>query len=397
MSIKCIFVALGFKKIAMPFYYNFFLLLILLLVSCSPSEPTNNSTVSAEEVWQNMPLKHATNFTIQKKGNYTLLKILSPWKGADSDKEYLLYPKSEKKPLEYPNAIKIATPVERIICTSTVDIAFLDALGATNKIVAISNGDYVYNPTIRQALQEKSIVEIGGNNTIDYEKALVTNPDLAFIYSISATNNYKKFEALGIPTVFLSDFMEQSPLGRTEWLFFIAHFLELEDQAAVLFDNIEHHYQTIKQKALIKEKKPTVLTGAVYEGTWYVAGGNSLMAQLIADAGGDYLWADNTELSGVPFDFEAVYPKALEADCWINMSSYTTKKDLLAGDQRYQAFQTIQTNRLFNYFKRSTPNGGTDIFESAIVHPERILKDLSLIFNQEHPSPERLFYYQQLQ
>ena len=381
----------------MRFLSILFLSFIWLLVGCSPSEPSKTSSTTNLEGWQDIPLQYATNFTIQKKGKQTLLTIKSPWKGAKATKKYLLYPKTEKAPVDYPNVTKIATPIERIICTSTVDIAFLDALGATDKIVAISNGDYVYNPTIRQALQEESIVEIGGNNTIDYEKALVTNPDLAFIYSISATNNYKKFEALGVPTVFLSDFMEQSPLGRTEWLYFIAHFLELEDQAAVLFDNIEHHYQTIKQKALIKEKKPTVLTGAVYEGTWYVAGGNSLMAQLIADAGGDYLWADNTELSGVPFDFEAVYPKALEADCWINMSSYTTKKDLLAGDQRYQAFQTIQTNRLFNYFKRSTPNGGTDIFESAIVHPERILKDLSLIFNQEHPSPERLFYYQQLQ
>ena len=33
-----------------------------------------------------------------------------------------------------------------------------------------------------------------------------------------------------------------------------------------------------------------------------LAGGRSLMAQLIKDAGGEYLWKDNTEVSGVPLD-----------------------------------------------------------------------------------------------
>lgn len=368
-----------------------------IFFSCtSTSSDPSETKVVEEGEWQPVSLQYATNFSIQKKGAQTLIEIASPWKNAKASKKYLLYPKTSATPTTHPNAIKIGIPVERVICTSTVDIAFLAALGATDKIVAISNGDYVYNPAIRQAIATQKITEIGGNNTIDYEKALMTQPDLAFIYSIGANNNYKKFEELGIPTVFMSDFMEQSPLGRTEWLYFVAHFLGLEQQATTLFDTIATQYQSIKQQASQQTDKPTVLTGAVYEGTWYIAGGNSLMAQLIADAGGDYLWSDNKELSGVPLDFEAVYPKALEADCWINMSHYTTKAALLAADERYQAFETIQTGRLFNYFKRATPNGGTDIFESAIVHPERVLKDLSLIFKQKNPPAAALFYYQQL-
>lgn len=368
----------------------------LLFFSCNaPSSDSSAPTAFAEE-WQVIPLQYATNFSVQKKEEQTLIEIQSPWKNAESTKQYLLYPKAKPTPTTHPNAIKIGVPVEKIICTSTVDIAFLDALGARDKIVAISNGDYVYNPAIRQAIATQKITEIGGNNTIDYEKALMTQADLAFIYSISATNNYKKFEELNIPTVFMADFMEQSPLGRTEWLYFVAHFLGVEEKAATLFDSIATQYQAIQQKAAQQTNKPTVLTGAVYEGTWYIAGGNSLMAQLIADAGGDYLWSDNQELSGVPLDFEAVYPKAIHADCWINMSHYTNKADLLAADERYEAFQTIQTGRLFNYFKRATPNGGTDIFESAIVHPERVLKDLSLIFQYKNPPASALFYYQQL-
>ncbi len=376
-------------------YYFIFIIAIFLLVGCQAEQPTEKPTPTTEKA-VNIPLRYATNFTVEKIGKNTLLHIKSPWKDAAEGKQYLLYPKDSPTPKGYPNATKIGVPVSRIICTSTVDIAFLDALGASDKIVAISNGSYVYNPTIRTALAEQKIVEIGGNNTIDYERALTTNPDLAFIYSINAKNDYQKFEELGIPTVFMSDFMEKTPLGRTEWLYFVAHFVGLEQQAALLLDTIQMDYNRIKSMAQMAPERPTVLTGAVYEGTWYVAGGKSLMAQLIADAGGNYLWADNTELSGVPLDFEAVYPKALTANIWINMFSYTKQKDLLASDSRYQEFTAVKNGRVYNYFKRATPEGGSDMFESAIVHPEILLQDLNLIFSKIAPQPTALYYYQEV-
>lgn len=341
-------------------------------------------------------LAHADNFTIEKEGVLTILSIKTAWKNAQEHFQYVLYPKGTKAPSHYPNAITIPVPVERIICTSTVDIAFLDFLGATDKIVAVSNGTYVYNKNVQERISQGTIVDIGGNNTIDYETALTTNADVALVYSIGSQEAYQKFNEMGVPAILLSDFMEKTPLGRAEWAVFVACLLGKEVQAQEQCAQIAAKYQDLKIKAANYAKKPTVLTGAVYKGTWYIAGGKSLMASFIRDAGGHYLWAEDESLSGVPLDFEAVYAKGLNADRWINMSSWTNKADLGQSEAKYQDFKAFQEGQLYNYYKRVTENGGVDIFESAIVKPHLVLKDFVHILHDEKVYSDSLYYYKPL-
>lgn len=374
----------------MPFFILFFFLITLFSCNSTNNKPQVENPLDS---LISTPLQYANNFNIQKQKDYTLLTIKSAWKGSSENFQYLLYPKGQTPPTDYPNAIKISVPVERIICTSTVDIAFLDCLGATDKIVAISNGQYIYNPIVKQKLKEGKIIEIGGNNSIDYELALTTQADIAMVYSIGDLQAYKKFSELGIPAILLSDFMETTPLGRAEWLLFVACLLGKENEAISKFNTIAQEYENSKKEAKEQAYKPTVLTGAVYNGTWYVAGGKSLMASFIEDAGGQYLWANNQEVSGVPMDFEAVYAQALNVDYWINISNFTNKKDLGNSETKYQDFKAFQQNQLYNYYKRSTLNGGSDIFESAIVNPHLVLKDMMNIFHNKYLDTNTLYYY----
>jgi iron complex transport system substrate-binding protein len=375
----------------MPIY--FLLLCCCFLVTCNSNEPTTLSNTTNK---LDLELAHANNFTIEKEGALTILSIKTAWKNAQESFQYVLYPKGTKAPSHYPNAIKIAVPVERIICTSTVDIAFLDFLGATDKIVAISNGTYVYNKKVQKGIAEGAIVDVGGNNTIDYETALTTNADVALVYSIGNQDAYQKFNEMGIPAILLSDFMEKTPLGRAEWAVFVACLLGKEAEAQVKCAQIATKYQDLKTRAAKYTQKPSVLTGAVYKGTWYVAGGGSLMATFIKDAGGAYLWAEDENVSGVPLDFEAVYGKGLNADRWINMSSWTEKTELGQSETKYQDFKAFQEGQLYNYYKRVTENGGVDIFESAIVNPHLVLKDFVHIFHDEKVDSDSLYYYKQL-
>jgi len=375
----------------MPIY--FLLLCCCFLLACDNDRtPTISNTTSKVAV----KLAHANNFTIEKEGVLTILSIKTAWKNAQEHFQYVLYPKGTKAPSHYPNAITIPVPVERIICTSTVDIAFLDFLGATDKIVAISNGTYVYNKNVQKRIAQGAIVDIGGNNTIDYETALTTNADIALVYSIGNQEAYQKFNEMGVPAILLSDFMEKTPLGRAEWAVFVACLLGKEVQAQEQCAQIAAKYQDLKIKAANYAKKPSVLTGAVYKGTWYIAGGKSLMASFIRDAGGHYLWAEDESLSGVPLDFEAVYAKGLNADRWINMSSWTNKADLGQSEAKYQDFKAFQEGQLYNYYKRVTENGGVDIFESAIVKPHLVLKDFVHLLHDEKVHSDSLYYYQQL-
>lgn len=374
----------------------YFILATLFFTACNPIGTQETGTPHNQMNRIDVSLRHATNFMVEKEGKNTILTIKNAWKNSKEQFKYVLYPKENPKPTNYPNAIPVAVPVERIICTSTVDIAFLDFLGATDKIVAIANKSYIYNESVQNDLKNGKIIEIGATNTVDYEKALTTDADIALVYSIGDQEMYKKFKEMNIAPVMLSDFMETTPLGRAEWALFVAYLLGKEALGKTKFAVVEKAYQQLKTAATLYDKSPTVLTGAVYNGTWYVAGGKSLMATFIKDAGADYLWAMDSTVSGVPLDFEAVYAKALDVDYWINMSHMTTKEALGNSEEKYSDFKAFKEGKLYNYYKRATEKGGSDIFESAIVQPHLILKDMIHLFHDEEVSSDSLFYYKQL-
>lgn len=368
--------------------------LLLLVISCTATT-TETPEVGQPTDTEIIPRLYAQNFEVAKEGKYTILTVKTAWKGATSPFKYVLYPKAEEAPTGYKDAIKVGIPVEKVLCTSTVDIAILDMLEATNRIVALSNGNYVYNRTVQAALVNKQIAAIGGSNAIDYERAVTSGAEVAMVYSLGDQKSFKKFKELGIKPILMADFMETTPLGRAEWSLFVAYFLGKEAEALTKFKAEVEAYEALTQQKHMTS--PTVLTGAVYQGVWYVAGGQSLMATFIKDAGGDYLWRENKEVSGVPLDFEAVYSKGLTADYWINMSHWTSRKDLLASEKRYQDFKAFKEGKVYNYYKRTTAQGGSDVFESAIVQPHLVLQDMINLFHQEPVDTAALYYYIPLQ
>ena len=113
--------------------------------------------------------------------------------------------------------------------------------------------------------------------------------------------------------------MEDTPLGRAEWMRFISYFIGKEQFANTKFDQLYENYQSLKNKAKQIEQNPSVFTGVAQQGAWYVAGGKSFIAAFIKDAGGNYLWADDDARGGVPLDFEVVLAKAENATIWLNV------------------------------------------------------------------------------
>ncbi|MCP4440561.1 MAG: ABC transporter substrate-binding protein [Aureispira sp.] len=378
------------------------ILIVVTLISCGPEKPaTHEEPNTMVDSVENVILKHAQNFMIQKEGSYTIITIKSAWKNAQEQFKYVLYPKGEAEPTGYENATPVALPIERVICTSTTQIAMLDFLGLTNKIVGLANADYVYNSAIQERIKNGEIEKIGNDNTLDYERVLALKPDIVFTYSIGDSRSYQKFKELGVPAVMVSEFIEVSPLGRLEWVQFFAHFFGetkvAQEKLMEVWEDYEVHKKLVEAHVSQQTDQPKVFTGAAYEGTWHVAGGKSFVAQLIADAGGKYLWDDNTETGGVPLDVEAVFAKAKNADVWLNVLTASSQKQLGEKDEKYRSFKAFEDEQIYSYTKRVSPNEGYDFFESAIVHPERILKDLIKIFYPELLLNYDLYYYQKLE
>jgi iron complex transport system substrate-binding protein len=135
---------------------------------------------------------------------------------------------------------------------------------------------------------------------------------------------YEVLRQSGIPVVYDSDWTEETPLGKAEWIKFFAPFFGLEKEGDRIFDTIENSYNEAKEIAKEAENQPTVLCGALFKDVWYLPGGGSWAARFLADANADYLWADTEEVGSLSLSIESVLDKAQEADFWISPSQFTT-------------------------------------------------------------------------
>ncbi len=365
-------------------------LFFILMLSCCQTPSANQGTPNS-----NPEIQFAKNFTIENKKGYSVLTVKNPWKGSNQIFKYVVHPRGAPVPTGLKNAVFIPTPIKSVACLSTTHVGLLNFLDAGDLITAMSGTAYVYDEKIRQRIQSNEITELGNSENLNFEKLIEAAPDVVFTYSLGTDNNMAKMKELGIKPVILAEYMDHSPLARAEWVKFLAVLLGKQQLANQKFDKIatEYHQLEAKVKNL---KQPSVFTGMGYEGNWYVPGGESYVAQNIKDAGGNYLWKDQKGHSSIMLDFEAVFDKAKETDVWINVGIVNNKEDISKIDERYAKFNAYQSGRIFNGNARVSQGGGYDIYESAVVHPHIVLKDMIKIFHPNTIPDHKLYYYQQL-
>jgi iron complex transport system substrate-binding protein len=193
-----------------------------------------------------------------------------------------------------------------------------------------------------------------------------------------------------------SEYMETSPLGRAEWIKFIAMFFNREADADAIFGEMAQQYEALAAEAAGVTEKPTVFTGAPYGDTWYMPGGGSYVAKYLSDAGAEYLWADDESTGSIPLDFESVYERAADADYWLNTSSWMSIDDALAADARYGEFAALKNGMMYNNNARVNENGGNDYWESGVDNPHLVLADLIKILHPDLVPDHEFVYYRQL-
>jgi len=130
-------------------------------------------------------------------------------------------------------------------------------------------------------------------------------------------------------------------------------------------------------------ERPLVMTGRSTRGTFVIAGGRSYVAALIKDAGGRYVWADNTSAGSATVDLEAQIQRAADADVWINGGGWKNMAAMLEDEPRYSAFKAYRNGRVWVYERRQQPNGANDYWSRSVTHPDLVLADLVKIFHPQ--------------
>jgi iron complex transport system substrate-binding protein len=278
---------------------------------------------------------------------------------------------------------------------STTHVAMFDALGKSDAIVGISGSDYISNPLLCSRLKAGEVRDVGADQTLNYELILSLRPDIIIAYGITAEVNgmVDRLEGLGIPVVLNGDYLEDQPLGKTEWIRFMAAFFKRDMKADSIFMSVVFAYEQYRKLVMDNDQKPTVMTGLPWKDSWYIPGGKSFAAAYIRDAGGDYLWEDLDSREAVPMDLEAIFARAASADLWINCGAAGSLAEIGETDKRLSRFKPVVTGRVFNNNARINPAGGNDFWESGVMAPHLILADLISIFHPEALPDHELVYY----
>lgn len=378
---------------------NLFLIIIAALFLYSGCKNPGSATNTSGEKGISLTNTYAKGFTIESYPGYKILSVFNPWEHAQNiTYKYVLAHKDATIPDSIKKYEVITLPVKRIVSLSTTHLAFLKELNEESAICGVSAPEFIYDSTIRKQVEIGKITNVGYDQAMNIETIIGLKPDFVMAYGVGseASGQFQRLKQLGIKVVFNAEYLERTPLGKAEWIKFVGAFFDKEDTAAMLFDKTSKDYQSLVKKAASSDEKPMILSGLPWKGVWYVPGGKSYAAKFIYDAGGDYLWKEDDDTESLPLSLEAVMERANKAAIWINPGTVFSKNEISVFDPRMKNIRCFQNDQVYNFTNRMSPGGGNDFWESGVVHPDWILKDLIAIFHPELMPNHTFVYYNKL-
>jgi len=342
-------------------------------------------------------IRYSEGWEVEYHNNYKVIRVLTPWRDADVTFEYVLVQRGTPAPEGFDAAQVVEVPIETLATMSTTYLTSLEELSLLDRLVGIDDITYVNNEAVLKLYDDGKLAVIGSGSSLNVEAVLDLDPDLVMAYGTNSEyDSHPKLLEAGVKVAMDSEYMETSPLGRAEWAKFIAMFFNREADAEAIFQDKAEQYEALAAEAAAVTEKPTVFTGTPWQDSWYMPGGNSYVAKFLADAGANYLWADDDSTGSIVLDFESVYDRAADGDYWVNTSGWTSIADALAADERFGDFAALQNAQMYSNEARVNENGGNDYWEGGVNNPQLVLADLIKIFHPELVPDHEFVYYRQL-
>ena len=374
---------------------NCFLLgaVVLVMASCRPAPQSPNPTADqlfaeqdsalakAEQYSDTICIKYARGLRVSYEHDGIHVRISNP------------DPMVSNQQVE---EFVITKPASRFICTTALQLGAFEVLGLEDRVVGINSLRNLFSPVVQQQIADGRTVQIGREGTFDLETVIASQPDYIFV-SASKHGGFEALRECGIPLIPHHGYKETDPLGQAEWVKLVGLLTGETRRANAVFADVERKYLTLKAEVQNEvkgeasngehAKLPTVVSGRQMRDGWYVVGGRSYMAQLFADAGADYIMADNTSSGGTSMDFEAVYARAVDADFWqtdgSNEEEFSLQR-LADEDPRYATLRAFKQKHVLYCNLAHTPYR-----ELSGLQPHLLLADFVKAFH-----PDLLPHYQ---
>lgn len=359
---------------------SIFILSFFLLIGCKKNE---TAEVAKSPIAKNS-IEYASGLSIVKHEGFSVVTVTNPWPNANKNFTYILKEKEAKVPDSLQKYTTIQVPLQSVVVTSTTNIPYLEMLDVEDKLVGFPHTDYISSEKTRILIDKGAVKNVGQNEKLNIEQLIELSPDLIVTFGVD--NNNPMLDNLtksGLNVMIQADWMEQSPLGKAEWIKLYGALFGKEDKAKELFDKIVTSYNQAKKLVANKPATTTVLYGSMYEDVWYVAKGNSWVAQFMKDAQSNYLWADLKGTGSQGLSFEKVLDKAKTANVWIASGSFLTLAELQKANPHYSEFDAFKNKSIYTLESKFGATGGTIYYELSPSRPDLVLKDYIKIFHPD--------------
>lgn len=320
-------------------------------------------------------------------------------------------------------ATLLQVPLKNVVVLSSAQIGYMLRLGLSDRIAGVGDGKYIVDSALYAdanvaadagaagvsadsltqgpGVPRRAVQQVGVGSTLDFEKLISMKPSLVMTFATGGSeDDYDRLEKMGVPAMLTSEWQEDSPLSKAEWIKLYGKLFcggadgaqGCTAPADTIFEQSRKIYET--QTSLVNgmftddtgdvlaPKSPRVLAGMSYGGVWYAPGGRSYTAKLIKDAGGRYLWASDTTRE-MRLSLEDVFALADSADVWINPGMYGTPAEILAAEPRARHIRAFAEKRVFQNDGRRGPGGGNDFYEGAVARPAELVRNLRDLFMEK--------------
>ena len=382
-------------------------LLFILFISaaflnaCSTGNPSGDVAVLFQP-------KYAKGFRVVKSGNDTLIQFLSH-----------SHSHSDSPTVSYTVSLSQINP-ERIALLSTTHSYFINALDGMKNVCGVTYADRIQLENLQAQIASGKTQNLTSNGDVNMEELLLLNPSVLFSVPFESTPYQSKLpQCTVIPT---TEYLEEHPLGKAEWLCVFGYVLRKDVLARELFLKIESAYigaaqghfegalqghaegalqgpagRSIEGPTGRSTEGPTgrstegpterpvgdptqalkVFFAANNGSDWTVANNQSYWAILLKDAGAEYVGATDDE-GNLNFDKERMLFALNGADAYGELVYFPNTPNVSLSQLHPEFTQSgpFQHKKLF-----LCNAAGNGFFDKALLEPHILLQELKKVLS----------------
>lgn len=355
------------------------LFIVVFIIGCKNDQINQGNNLSINQQADTVKNDYAKAFRIIYHPDDIQIDILNP----ESNQVIVSYSIGKEDtaiPTDFPRAI------DRVVTFSSTQVGMLEKLGLENKIVGVSNYQYLCHP-----LDQSITKEMGDISVTNPEKVMAVHPGIIFYSGFNLNAPIiEKFRRANLKPFLIYEWKETTPLGRAEWIKVYGVLFNHQQEANAIFNSIKQRYFAVKKQLNTASKRPTVISGTYYNDVFNAPAGNSYMAQLLADANADYVYSYTRGTGSLSLPLEKVILKNQHTEYWLNPSAGSVY-DLLQQNNKLQLMGAFKSKKIYSYFDRKNC-----FWANSAIEPDEVLKEIGAILHPEIFPGYKMKYYEQL-